>query len=107
MMKVLCLVAFSVFGLSIASAKTYEIKLDNACKAGTTELKAGTYHVALDASKVKFTDENTGQTVETSAKVMTADKKYPNTSVATKNVNGTVEISEIDLGGTKTRIELQ
>ncbi len=107
MRKAAYLFAVVVFGLSIASAKSYQIKIDNACKAGNVELKPGTYSVQLDASKVRFTDVDSRQTVEADAKVVTADKKYNQTLVSTKQVNGAMQISEIDLGGSKTRLEFQ
>jgi len=106
-MKIRNVVVFTVLGLSIAGAKTYEINLDSDSKAGNATLKAGKYNVAVDASKVRFIDATSGKSTEADGKVVTADKKFTNTMVDSSQVNGVAEIREIDLGGTKTRIEFQ
>ena len=98
-------VVLSVFGLSLLSAKSYEIVLDNASRAGNLELKPGHYALSLENSKVRFTDTNNGKSLETDAKVVNVDKKFENTLMDTKQVNGATQINEIDLGGTKTKIE--
>ncbi|MBV9508378.1 MAG: hypothetical protein JO323_25590 [Acidobacteriia bacterium] len=101
------LTLFAAIGLSIASAKSFDITLDSAAKAGNLDLKAGKYTLAvMDDSKVRFTNAS-GQTVEASAKVSTSDKKFQNTLVDTKQVNGAMQINEIDLGGTKTRVQFE
>lgn len=98
------LLLFAALGLSIASAKSYDVTLDSASKIGNVELKAGKYSLAvMDNTKVKFTNAN-GEAVETSAKVSTVDKKFQATQVDMKQINGTAQVNEIDLGGTKTKI---
>jgi hypothetical protein len=101
------LILFTVLCFSIASAKTFEITLDSTVKAGGVELKAGKYNLALmEDSKVRFTSA-TGQSVETSAKLSTADKKFSSTTIDLKQMNGASQINEIDLGGTKTKIQFE
>ena len=101
------LILFAVFSLSIAGAKTFEITLDSAVKAGSVELKPGKYNLVLmEDSKVRFTSAN-GQTLETNAKLSTADKKFPSTQIDLKQMNGADHINEIDLGGTKTKIQFE
>ncbi|HLI86647.1 MAG TPA: hypothetical protein VKV17_22260 [Bryobacteraceae bacterium] len=98
------LLLFAALGLSIASAKTYDITLVSASKVGNVELKPGKYSLlVMDNSRVKFTDAK-GQAIEASAKVSTVDKKFSATQVDVKQVNGTAQVDEIDLGGTKTKI---
>jgi hypothetical protein len=106
-MKLKSLIAIGVFSLSILSAKSYEIILDSAAKAGNLDLKAGKYNVNLDASKVRFTDVTSGKSVETTAKIVSADKKFDSTTIDTKQVNGATQINEIDLGGTKTMVQFE
>jgi len=106
-MKLKSLIAIGVFGLSMLSAKSYEIILDNAAKAGNLDLKAGKYNVNVDASKVCFTDVNSGKSVETTAKIVSSDKKFDSTMIDTKQVNGATQIDEIDLGGTKTKVQFE
>jgi hypothetical protein len=98
-----------VFGASLASARSYEIILDNPSMAGNVELKPGKYNLNLvpDGSQVRFTDMESGKSFETTAKIENADKKFGQTMVDTKQVNGEEQIQEIDLGGTRTRVEFQ
>lgn len=105
-MKLRSVVVFTMLGLSIAAAKTYEITIDNQMKAGSVTLKPGKYNLKVDAPKVMFTD-NTGKSIEATGKVVNADKKFDNTTVDSKQVNGVAEIQEIDLGGTKTKIQFE
>jgi uncharacterized protein YdbL (DUF1318 family) len=98
------LLLFAALGLSIASAKSYDITLDSASKVGNVELKAGKYSlVVMDDTKIKLTSAN-GEAVEASAKVSTVDKKFQATQIDVKQINGTAQVNEIDLGGTKTKI---
>jgi predicted ThiF/HesA family dinucleotide-utilizing enzyme len=107
-MKLKSLIAIGVFSLSILSAKSFEITLDTAAKAGNLDLKAGKYNVNLmEASKVRFTDVTSGKSVETTAKIVSADKKFASTTIDTKQVNGATQINEIDLGGTKTMVQFE
>ena len=99
------LVAFTVLGLSVAGAKSYDVNLPNSSKAGSADLKAGKYSVVVDGSKVRFKDEVTGKTTEADATVTNSDKKFPLTMVDTTQVNGQNTIREIDLGGTKTKLQ--
>jgi hypothetical protein len=98
---------FAVLGLSVAGAKSFEITLDTAAKAGSAELKPGKYNLVLmEDSKVRFTSSN-GQAIETSAKMSTAERKFSATQIDLKQMNGTAQINEIDLGGTKTKIQFE
>ena len=103
------LLLFAALGLSVASAKTYDFTLESAAKAGSVELKAGKYSLAvMDDSKVKFISAN-GKAVEVSAKMSTVDKKFDSTQVTLTQgkASGEPQINEIDLGGTKTKIEFE
>lgn len=101
------LILFAALGLSVASAKTFEITLDTAAKAGSVELKPGRYSLVLMSdTMVRFTSAN-GQALETSAKMSTVEKKFSSTQIDLKQNNGTALIDEIDLGGTKTKIQFE
>ena len=64
--------------------------------------------VCLDGSKVKFTNENSGKSVETNATVESNGKsKFDSTALETEQNNGVNTIHEIDLGGTPTKIKFQ
>jgi hypothetical protein len=101
--------AVALFGASLASARSYEIILDNPSMAGNVELKPGKYNLNLmsDGSQVRFTDMDSGKSFEATARIENADKKFGQTTMDTKQVNGQERIQEIDLGGTTTRVEFQ
>jgi hypothetical protein len=104
-MKIKFFLGFALFGLSLASAKSYEISVDSVSKAGDVQLQPGSYKVSLDGAKVKFTDENSGKSIETNATINTTGKaKFDTTSVETVQQNGVTLVHEIDLGGTATKI---
>ena len=107
-MKSKFLIGFALLGLSLASAKSYEISVDNVTKAGDLQLQPGLYKVSVDGSKVKFTSEDSGKAVETTATVDSSNKsKFSSTALETEQVNGMTTIHEIDLGGTLTTIKFQ
>ena len=107
-MKLKLILGFAVLGLSLASAKSFEITVDNASQAGNLQLKPGEYKVSFVGNTVKFTDEATGKSVETNASVESNGKaKFDTTALETQQVNGVNKIQEIDLGGTPTKIKFQ
>ena len=103
-MKLRSLIVFAVMGLSVANAKTYQVILDSAYKAGNVTLKAGRYEVAVDSSKVRFRDLSSGKSTETEGKIVNSDRKFENTSINSSKDGATSEIHEINLGGTATKI---
>jgi len=98
------LVAFTVLGLSVAGAKSYEFTLTQTVKAGSAELKPGNYSVVVDGSKVRFKD-SAGKVTEADATVATSEKKFAVTQVDTIQANGQATVHEIDLGGTTTKLQ--
>jgi hypothetical protein len=107
-MKMNLLIGFAVLGLSLASAKSYEISVDSVSKAGDVQLQPGAYKVTLNGSTVKFTNEMSGKSVETQATVETnAPSKFDATALETEQNNGVTTVHEIDLGGTHTDIKFK
>jgi hypothetical protein len=100
-----CLAILAAIGLVAGSAfadQTYRITLSTDSKIGNLEFKAGEYKV-VDAPKVLLTDVNSGKAVEIEAKVEEADTKHDRTEIHSKLVDGVSQISEIRIGGSKTR----
>jgi len=101
-------IGFAILGLSIASAKSYEISVDNVSKVGDVQLQPGAYKVTLAGSTVKFTDENSGKSVQTNATVESTNKsKFDATALETVQKDGVTTVNEIDLGGTRTDLKFQ
>jgi uncharacterized protein (DUF2141 family) len=67
------------------------------------KLKAGDYDVAVKKDQAVFTNPD-GKTFSLPVKVDQAQTKFSDTMAVTKDVNGSPELTEIDLGGSTTRL---
>jgi len=94
--------AFALLGLAIASAKTYDVTLYSPVTVGGTELKPGQYSVEVKDSRAVI--RNGQVQSEAPVKVENVDSKYGATTVRYANEGGKLQIQEIRLGGTKTRL---
>jgi len=101
-MKYKLLLAISVFGLAVASAKSYSVTLSQPALLGSTQLAAGDYKVEVDNQHATIR----GNKVETECpvKVETADNKYAATAVRYDTSDGKTRIQEIHVGGTRTKL---
>lgn len=95
--------AIALVSVSLASAKSYSIRISDHVQAGPVQLQPGEYKVKIEGSKVVLLD-NRGRAIEAPAKVEEADQKFPYSSVATSRTEGGTRLNWIGLGGTKTRI---
>ena len=94
--------AFAILALAVASAETYKITLVNPAVVKGTELKAGDYRLTLENSKVTIVGGK--QSVEVPVKVENVDQKFDSTAIRYTAEGGKSTISEIRLGGTKTKL---
>jgi hypothetical protein len=105
MKKLLAIGVLSLFSLSILSAKTYEITISAPTKAGSVQLKPGEYKLKVDGSNATFTEVNSSKSVTTPVKVENGDKKYDDTRVEITRDGDTDKLEDIELGGSKTKLE--
>lgn len=108
--KMTCIAILLAFGFLTATASAdqrCQFTLSTASKIGNAELQPGDYKVVVDAPKVVLTELRTGKSIELEAKVETTDKKFATTEVHSKLVDGASQISEIRIGGSKTRIAFE
>ena len=90
----------------LASAKSYDIVLSSATKAGSVELGAGQYSLQVKGTNAVFTNMETGKSFTTTVKVQNAGKKFDQTAVDSRKQNGEDQIKSIELGGSNTLLEL-
>jgi hypothetical protein len=107
--RIAWILTFAALGILAASAgadqtKTYRITISTDAKAGGAALDAGDYKLEVDAPKVRFTDVQSGKSVEVDATIKTAENKFGNTAIVSQKVEGKTQITEIQLGGSKTKI---
>ncbi len=90
----------------LASAKSYDIVLSGATKAGNIELGAGQYSLQVKGTNAVFTNVETGKSFTAAVKVQNAGKKFEQTAVDSQKQNGQDQIKSIELGGSSTLLEL-
>jgi hypothetical protein len=101
MLKRLAVIA--LLSVSLAGAKSYTITLSDTCHAGTAQLKPGEYTLKLEGTRVILIDK-AGRSIETTAKVETADRKFDQTAVVLSRADGTSRIQSITLRGSNSRV---
>jgi hypothetical protein len=88
--------------------KTHKVTLTAAYKIGDTECRPGDYKVIVDSSnKVRLTEVKTGKAIDVDAKAESVGTKFDHTAVSSRNVDGVSRLSEIQIGGSKTKIVFQ
>jgi len=97
--------ALALSTLCIANAKTYELTLSAPTKAGNVQLKAGQYRLKVNGNNATFTFVDTDKSVTTPIKVETTDKKFESTKVDASKDGDTDVLKDIELGGSKLKIE--
>jgi hypothetical protein len=96
------LLAFTLLGASIASAKTYSITLTSAAAIGNSQLKSGEYRLELKGDRVLVKGDKVAD--EFPVQVENEARKFENTSVTTSSASGSNRIEEIHLGGTTVKL---
>lgn len=97
--------AVAISTAALASAKTYDLTIQDAVKAGSVELQPGQYKLKVENSQAVFTDSH-DKSVTVPATVENVDRKFPYTSIETNKQGGTDIIQSIDLGDSKTQLKL-
>ncbi len=93
-------------GLSFA-AKSYDVTFGVPAVLGSIQLPPGQYQVKFEGSKVTLTNAKTGKSVDTFAAVQAGDRKFSDTIVQSKRVDGKDLVDEIQIGGTQTALEFK
>ncbi len=89
----------ATLALGIASAaSSYDVKVYEPMSVGGTELKAGDYTVTMQGDKAVF--KSGKKVVEVPATLGSSEKKFSSTSLLSMDK----KVTEIDLGGTKSKI---
>jgi len=102
-MKRLILTAL-ICGVSLVSAKTFNLKLHQPSIVSGTELAPGNYKAELTDNKLVIRSKQ--QSVEAAVTVENEGNKFRGTSVRYQNGDGTYRLQEIRIGGTNTKVVL-
>jgi hypothetical protein len=91
--------------LTLAVAKNYELTLSSTTKVGNLQLKAGQYVLKVQGDKAVFVFLETAKEFTTSVKVENTEKKFDTTRVDATKDGGVDVVKDIELGGSKTRLQ--
>jgi len=111
MKKLFTIGMLTLFGLSLLSAgtptrpKTCVISIVAPTKVGNAQLKPGDYKVKVEGSNAVFTELESSKSVTTPVKVEDGNEKFDETRVQITRTSGAAVLEEIDLGGSKTKLE--
>jgi hypothetical protein len=105
MKKLFTVGILAVCSLTIVSAKSYELTLSSVTKVGSVQLKAGQYTLKVTGNNAVFTDVETAKSFTTPVKIETTDTKFDTTRVDASKDGGTDVVKDIELGGSKTKLE--
>jgi hypothetical protein len=97
--------ALALAGLSLLSAKSYDIIVSSPTKAGAVELAPGEYRVKVEGANAVFTNVDNNKKFTTPVKMQTASKKFDVTAVDTTKVNGADQMTAIELGGSSSELQ--
>lgn len=95
----------AILTLTVASAKTYDVKFTAATKAGDLQLKPSDYTIKIDGSKITFIEAKSKKAFTTDIKVENAPKSFEFTRVDASNEGGTSVLKDIELGGSKIKVD--
>jgi hypothetical protein len=101
----LLIIAVALSTLAIAGPKNYNVVLTTPTKAGTVDLAPGDYKVKVEGSNAIFTDEHTGASVTVPVKVENTETKFNSTVLDTTMQGKTAQLTSIELGGSKVKLE--
>lgn len=97
------IISFGILALGVASAATYKVQIFQPSVVQGNQLKPGEYRLNVQNDKVVITGQQQ-KPIEVPVKVESADKKFDTTVVRYSIEDGQNRISEIRLGGTRTRL---
>jgi len=97
------LASFAAAG-TVTKLGVYQVTLSRPVTVSGTVLKPGDYKVVVGDAKVTMTPRNGGSAVEAPIKIESAPTKFDSTVVTYETSNSKSIISEIDLGGSKTKL---
>ncbi len=86
------------------AAERHSVRLFQPAFVGQTELRPGDYQLTLDGNRAVFKKRGGQETAEAEVKVESSDRKYPSTAVLYDTTGGKYKVSEIRLGGTRTKL---
>ena len=96
------ILTFAVAGLSLVSAKSYDLTLFNPVNIGASTIMSGMYKLEVKGDRLLLKD---GKKIdEFPVQVQNGSQKFDSTTLTVSSSNGTAQIQEIRLGGTSVKL---
>ena len=96
------LFTLALVGASLASAKTYTVRLSDPAAIANHQFKTGEYRLEINGDHVLLKGEKT--VVELPVQIENEARKFDNTTVTVSTQGGSAQIQEIGIGGTRTKL---
>ncbi len=97
------LFAVAAFGIAVASAKSYSVKLADPYTIGSTQLKPGNYRVTVNGTSAVLADPQ--KKIQVNGTIQNETRKFDDTAVvSTQQRRGASELKAIELGGTHMQV---
>jgi len=101
---VLAVLALVASAGTVTKLSVYHVTFVKAATVNHTELKAGDYKIAVGDANATITPAAGGTPVVVPVKIETGAVKYDGTAVTYESRDSKNMVSEIDLGGSKTKL---
>ena len=101
---VLAVLALVANAGTVVKPTAYQITLSKPTAVSGTVLPAGDYKLVVADAKVTITSRESGKAVEARVKIENVSSKFDTTAIQYTAVKGAYVFSEIDLGGSKTKL---
>jgi hypothetical protein len=97
--------ALTLSSLAIAGPKSYDVVLNSPTKAGNVQLAPGDYKVKVEGTNAVFTDEHTRASFTVPVTIENSKTKFNSTALDSTTQGNTAQITSIELGGSKMKLE--
>jgi len=97
--------ALALSSMTLASAKTYNVRLNENTSAGTLELKAGDYRLNVEGQVATFTNVETNRSILLLVRVANGPETFDHTAIGTKSVDGVQRMESIELENSNNKLE--
>jgi hypothetical protein len=97
--------AMALSTIALAGTKSYDVVIDAPAKAGSLQLAPGAYKLKVEGANAIFTGVQSRESFTVPVKVENADTKYNATALDTTKKGDTQQITSIELGGSKIKLE--
>jgi len=103
--SLLCAAVLALASFTAASAKSYDIVLNNPVKAGSVQLQPGFYTVTVKGDTAVFTSASSGKTYTAPVKLDNSGPRHDSTALKLKTKDGAEILTSIMVGGSHITLE--